>query len=80
MGTVSLGTYKERARTWGKPEGRQSMNRESENGLDRLFQLSSLLLESFALNALVSTISSGNVGSHDLIHRLAHKHLPPTMS
>lgn len=41
---------------------------------------SSLLLESFALNALLSTISSGNVGSHDLIHRLAHKHLPPTMS
>lgn len=80
MGTVSLGTYKERARTWGKPEGRQSMNRESENGLDRLFQLFKSATGIFCFNALVSTISSGNVGSHDLIHRLAHKHLPPTMS
>lgn len=77
MGTVSLGTYKDRARTWGKLEGRQSMNKESDDGLDRLSQLFKSVT---ALNALFSTISSGNVGSHDLIHRLAHKHLPPTIS
>lgn len=61
------------------------MDKELDDGLDILFQLFKPLTGILCFKVpcfpqVDHSISSGTVGSHDLIPRLAHKHLLPTVS
>lgn len=61
------------------------MDKEPDDGLHILFQLLKpltgiLCFKMSCFPQVDHSISSGNVGSHNLIYRLAHKQLPPTVS